>query len=77
MPSRRFWTMDKQVVRIMAEQDFRRINVNRATLSEDSMREVVDGLTRDLGETLEVAREKIVKPQADFAARLSNLSSRK
>ncbi len=76
MPSRRFWAMEQQISRLKAENDLRRVNVNRATVSKESLEDVVEHLTRELGETLEIHRERIVKPQENFSDVLTKLSGK-
>lgn len=74
MPARRFWSMERQISRIMSERDLRTINVNRATITAEAMEAVVEQLTLEIGETVEIERQAIVKPQADFAERMKRLS---
>lgn len=76
MPSKRFWCLERQITRIMAQQDLRQINVNRALNSQDSMDEVIHSLTMEIGETTKIEINAIVKPEPDASKKLRELSER-
>lgn len=54
MPLRSFWTFNKQVDRIRAEQDLRAIDVGGAMQSSDTYKAVTEKLRLERGKTVEV-----------------------
>jgi len=65
MPSRRFWSMERQIARIRAESDLRGINVGVALTNQDALEKTTNILVLELGDTAEIKRSLIVKGDED------------
>lgn len=70
MPSRRFWCLEKQINRIMAQEDLRQLNIHRATSNKEAMEEVVERLSMEIGDTARVEINPFVKPEPGVAEKL-------
>lgn len=73
MPARRFWSMERQITRLMAEADLRRITVQQASQSQDNHKSALEHLTRELGETCKVRHSVIVKGEPNRRSKLARL----
>ena len=73
MPSYRFWALESQIVRIMSERDMRTMNVNAATMDQESRNTLTNRLTLELGEAYKVEHSQIVKPEPDVGRKFKNV----
>ena len=73
MPCRRFWGMEKQIGRIKAEVDLRKLAFDGSQNDKEAYRKVVDNLTLELGDTYQIERDAVVKPEADLKLKFKNL----
>lgn len=74
MPAKRFWCLEAQIDRVRSEQDLRLVNVHRSVLDKESMEQVVEKLTIDLGETCSVKHSRYVKPDPNTKAKFARLT---
>lgn len=65
MPSRRFWSMERQISRIQAANDLRQVNVGVALTNKDALDSHVERLVMEVGETTKIKREIIVRGDPD------------
>lgn len=73
MPSRRFWSMERQINRIRAETDLRGINVGQALTTNDAFKTTTDRLILELGETTQVQRSIRVKGDPDRKSKFAKV----
>lgn len=73
MPSRRFWSMERQITRIKAEGDLRLINVNQAHGNKEALDRASERLILELGETTQVKRQLIVKGESGRKAKFAKV----
>lgn len=73
MPVRRFWSMERNIARIMAENDIRHIQVNQAQNSQDNYDTIIKRLTKEIGDTAKLKYNKIVKPEPEAKDKLQLL----
>lgn len=76
MPSRRFWSMERQISRIQASKDLRDINVGIAVTGKDALKDTTERLVLELGETTKVKRELIVKGDPNRKAKFAKVMGR-
>lgn len=76
MPSRRFWSMERQISRIQAASDLRDINVGIAVTGKEALEHTTERLVLELGETTKVKREVIVKGDPDRKAKFARVMGR-
>lgn len=69
MPAYRFWKLENQIDRIKSEQELRLINVHRSVTGKEEMKDVVNRLTLEIGETCKVEHAQIVAPERDAKAK--------
>lgn len=80
MPARRFWMMERQISRIQAEQDIRRIQTDillTPPQSKEGLRlveEHIGRLTLEIGEKVTVRRNIIVAPDPGAASQFAKLT---
>lgn len=65
--------MERNITRIMAENDIRHVQVNQAQNSQDNYDTVIKRLTTEIGETAKVKYSKVVKPEQDAKAKFKGL----
>jgi hypothetical protein len=63
MPAKRFWAMERQIGRIKAEKDLRELAFEGAKNDQDALKRFTDTLVQELGETYEIERDAVVKPE--------------
>jgi hypothetical protein len=63
MPAKRFWAMERQIGRIKAEENLRALAFEGAKNDKDSLKRFTDALIKELGETYEMERDAVVKPE--------------
>ncbi len=76
MPSRRFWSMERQISRIQAAKDLRDINVGIAVTGKEALESATERLVLELGETTKLKRELIVKGDPNRKAKFASVMGR-
>lgn len=71
MPSRRFWSMERQISRIKASDDLREVNVGIALTNEDALKAHTERLVLEVGETMAIERQVIVRGDPDRKAKFA------
>lgn len=80
MPARRFWMMERQIYRIEAEEDLRRLGHDTAihpptsSTSKQMLTDYIEKLTLQIGEKCTVRRNMIVAPEPDAAAKFLKIT---
>lgn len=72
MPSRRFWSMNRQIARIEAANDLREVNIGVALNSENALKEVTERLVLEIGDTQVIEREVIVRGDPNRKAKFAH-----
>ena len=73
MPSCRFWVMEHNIARVMAENGLKLLNIATTIQNPDQYTKVVESFSQELGDTYQVSRSAIVKADPGAKAKLKSL----
>lgn len=73
MPARMFWCMERNISRIRAEEDMRMLRALNGAQSKEATKQAYEDLAAEVGETCQIRRPKIVKPEPNVKEKFKRL----